>query len=622
MTDSWFFEVLPCRPAPLPGECLSGYLLRLAEANGFPQLWDLASDLFPRWSSPSQTRRLRWDYPVEDWQCLQRRTQLASNRLQALTLAPLVEKFRPLPNWVRSSHLSPSLALRGVVTPDLQVCPLCLQAEPYLRLIWRLAGISTCLEHACLLQTHCAGCGTRLSVANPEQRHLHCAMCEADLRHLPVTPTPAAILTTQRAREIGLRFLLDPDQRLVPALPPGSAELPQRVGLKFRYLRLQEKWSLAKVAREMGIKQTMLSALERGARAPLALYLAYLERFRLSWAEFAGLAIPAEFVEELSRPRHLPLRLCPTVSCPNHQPHPKPRVILLADLPERRVARFLCQTCGCRFTRSYAGHLTAKPRKPVIQRGDPPTVPKPPHEIAHLKTMGLRGEDNRQIAQALGWGEKTVRMYWIALGLEEQVHQAQARRRAHEQQQRHAARRAQVEAVLRTMGQQDEEITLRRVGLALEHGPDYLNTYPDLARRVKAVAETHNAQLRQRRYAAVQVCLSQAIEQMQQSHTIVKVEALVRPTGLTYLQLEESFPDLYALAQQATRSHREALRATRRQARQAAINAAAARLVARGSRLTYGSILKEAKLSKYTAQCDSTLRDLLQQWVGGFAPHD
>ena len=33
MSEPWFFEVLPYRPSPYSDECLSGYLLRLAEVN-------------------------------------------------------------------------------------------------------------------------------------------------------------------------------------------------------------------------------------------------------------------------------------------------------------------------------------------------------------------------------------------------------------------------------------------------------------------------------------------------------------------------------------------------------------------------------------------------------------
>jgi len=621
MPDSWFFEALPYRPAPYPDECLSGYLLRLAEANGFAQFWDLASDLFPRWSYPGQAARLRWEYPVEDWRRLLQRTHLSVGALRALTLAPLVEKFRP-PLDQAAHYGSPGVALHGVAQPNWQVCPLCLQAEPCLRLIWRLAGVSACLEHACLLQTRCSGCGTPLGLTGLEHSHLRCAGCGTDLRTLPVVPAPTEVLSKQRPRETGLRYLLDPERSLVPALPPGSPELPAAVGLKFRYLRLQEKCSVAQMARQIGTYHGVLSDLERGQKTPLGLYPAYLAQFRLSWPEFAGLHVPEEFVAELGTPRHLALRLCPTDGCPNHVQPPGLGVRLMADLPERQVARFRCRACGHSFTRSYAGQQMTRPRKPVIQPGPDHTPAKPAGEIARLKAMGLRGEPNLQIARKLGWIPQTIDCYWISLGLKERVHQAQVRWRARAQRQRHAARRAQVEAVLRAMRRQAEEITLTRVGLAAGQGPHYFNGYPDLAQRVKAVAGPHNARVRQQRYAALRASLTDAIAQMQQSDTLVTVERLVRPTGLSYDRLRQAYPELYALARQAARLHRAKWRGLRRQARQAAINAAAARLVARGSRLTYGTILKEAGLSRYTSQCDPALRELLHQWVGGFAPHD
>ncbi|MCC7362714.1 MAG: TniQ family protein [Anaerolineales bacterium] len=622
MADPWFFDVLPCRPAPYPDECLSGYLLRLGAANGCAQLWDLARELFPHWVHPPQVTRLRWEYPIEDGQRLMQRTGLAPNIWRGLTVAPLVEKFRPPLALSGSDSLSPGHSLHGVIHPALRVCPRCLQADPYVRLAWRLAAVTACCEHGCLLQSHCPDCGRPLSAADPSEQHLRCVACAADLRRLPVVPAPATLLAAQARLVMGLRYLLDPERSLVPTLPPGSAGLPAAVGLKFRYLRVQDRRSLADLARQMGIGDGWLSGLERGARTPLALYPVYLEQFDLSWPEFAGLHVPAEFEAELDTPRHLPLRLCPTLDCPNHAPPPGLGVRLLADLPERRAARFRCGACGRNFTRGYDGAWLTKPRKPVIQPGDPPIVPKPPREVARLKAMGLRGEANRQIARALGWGEKTVRMYWIALGLEDRVHQAQAGRRAREQRQRQVAQRAQVEAALRGMRGQTEPITLRRVALAMGHGPEYLQSCPDLARRVKAVAGPHNAQVRRQRDAAVEMSLREAIAQMQASTTLMKVEALARPTGLTFTQLQKHYPALHALARRAVRSHREALRQARRQARAAAINAAAARLVAHGSRLTFGTILKEAKLSPYTPNCDLTLRELLHHWAGGFAPHD
>ena len=129
MPEPWFFEVLPYRPSPYPGECLSGYLLRLAEVNGFHNFWDLATDLFPAFTHTSQSGLLRWEYPVENWGRIPVRTQLSETELRRMTVMSWLEKFRPAPVVTRPSYLSPGHFLRGMVNPCLQVCPLCLQEE-------------------------------------------------------------------------------------------------------------------------------------------------------------------------------------------------------------------------------------------------------------------------------------------------------------------------------------------------------------------------------------------------------------------------------------------------------------------------------------------------------------
>lgn len=622
----WFFEVLPCRPLPYPGECLSGYLLRLAQANDFATFWDLVSDLFPMWRGPHQISLLRWEYPVDDWGRIPLRTQLPLTDLRKLTVAPLLEKFRPPPVLTRPSFLSPGHFLRGVVNPDLQVCPLCLQAQPYLRLMWQLAPVHVCLHHGCLLQAQCHRCGRPITVVSPSHRHLYCAACDTDLRTLPVVMASGDILATQQRRQADLQFLLDPEVTLVKPPSPESEEpahdLYQAIGLKFRYLRLQTGQSVAEMARRIGTSGGMISSLELGRRAPLPLYLAYLEILSISWSDFAALEVPREFVRNLQEPPYLHLRLCPTPECPNHHPPPSTRVNVVADLPDRRMVRFRCRVCGRRFTRTYGGELVTKPRRPPIQPGESPPIVKSAEEIARLTEMGLQGQDNRPIARRLGWGEKTVRMYWIALGLEEQVHQAQAQRRAREKQQRHAALRARVEAVLQTMLDQDEEITLRRVGRALGCNSDYLHTHPDLAKRVHEVARQHNAQVRQRWYEALVVQITHAIEELKHGNGAMTISEIAQRVGLSYNKLHQSYPELHAMVRQALNEHQAEIKASRTKTECARINEAAVRLVVQETRLTYGAILKEAGLGKYRAKCDPVIRDLLQQWIGGFAPRD
>ncbi len=125
MSEDWFFEFLPLRPGPYAGECLSGYLLRLADLNGCTILWDLVGDLFPTWDAPQQIDKLKWEYPLKDWGRIPLRTGLTPGELTRLTVTPWVEKFRLPPDLHRSIYMSPGHFLKNLVNPVLRVCPLC-----------------------------------------------------------------------------------------------------------------------------------------------------------------------------------------------------------------------------------------------------------------------------------------------------------------------------------------------------------------------------------------------------------------------------------------------------------------------------------------------------------------
>jgi transcriptional regulator with XRE-family HTH domain len=619
MTEPWFFDVFPNHPAPYPGECFSGYLLRLAQANGFVSFWDLVSDLFPFYQQTNQISLLRWEYPVDDWGRIPLRTQLSTTDLQRLTVLPWVGKFRSPPVATRANHLSPGHFLQGIVHPHLRVCPLCLQAQPYLRLMWRLTPVQVCLEHGCLLQAQCHGCGTPLTVLGPAHRHLHCAVCDMDLRTLPAITAPADILAVQQRQQADLRFLLDPDITLIhdPTCDPRKA-----IGLKFRFLRRQTGLSVADMGRQIGVSEGIISALELGQHTALPFYLTYLNALPYSWADLPALEIPHEFLQSINEPSFMHLRLCPTPECVNHDPPPTVGVRLLKDLPDCRKVRFRCMACGRSFTRTYEGEQVVLPRRPLLGPGEPPTVAKSKEEVARLVEMGLQGMGNVQIARQLGWGHKTVAMYWISLDVEDQVHQAQAQRRAQEKQDRHASRRDCVETILRSMLNEDEEITLHRVDLALGHTNDYLHNYRDLVERVREVAQPHNARVRQRKHEELSMRIAQAIEEARQSDEAMTVRGVAERVGLSYSKLRESHPELHATVRQAVKEHRALARADRTQVYCAHINEAAARLATKGSRLTHQAILEEAGVDKNKVRFDSVVQELLRQWVGNFAPRD
>lgn len=625
MSDPWFFEVLPDRPPPFPDECLSGYLLRLAHVNGFTIFWDLIADLFPSWKKPQQIQKLRWEYPLEDWGLIPVKTQLSVTALKRLTIVPWIEKFRSPPDLIQSKYLSPGSFLKGVVNPNLCVCPLCLQGQAYIRLPWRLVLVSACVEHGCLLQDRCSDCGAKLSAAEQLSQHMRCSACGMDLLKLPVIPATDEILETHWQLGPSLQFLLDPTTTLTQGVGDLSQNetctTAQLVGLKFHYLRSQKGLSIRSLSRQSGMRHAGISALELGGQVPFPLYLTYLEALSQSWPTLASLQVPMEFVSQLQIPRHLHLRLCPNSACPSHQLQSNPHVVMLADLPERQIARFRCADCGRRFTRSYAGALLTKSRRPSILPGDPPNVPKSPQEIALLKTWGLQGEDNRQIAHRLGWGEKTVRMYWIALDIETQVHQAQRLRREKGKQERMADLQVRLVQILQSLLDQDEEISVRQLGRALGQSCDFLHSCPDLMIWVLSLTQPHNTQVRQKQKETVTSQLLRVLDEMKSNNRLMKAEEIVQKAGLKYWKLRTDFPELLPVLHQALMDHRSWLKSLRLKSQTERIDAAASRLVAKGVPLNYNVILREAGLSRYGPK-SSAIRDALLRWTGVFASRD
>lgn len=620
MPEPWFFDVLPCHPPPYPGECLSGYLLRLAETNRCLNLWSFIRDLFPLYRSASQIALLCGEYPIDDWGRIPIRTQLPLSTLRKLTVEPWVEKFRIPPQVIGPNRVSPLNFLRGVVNPLLQVCPLCLQEQPYVRLFWRLAPVQVCLDHHCLLPSECHQCGNPLTVISPRHRHLHCAACGADLRTLPVVAAPAEVLEAQYQQQVQMQFLLDPEVFLVDALPE---DRPKAIGLKFRYLREQAGLIMKEAGQLMGVSDRVILGLEQAERISLAFCLGYLEVLDCSWPEFAAIQVP----EGPKAPPFLPLGICPDPECPGHHPSADTHVVVVRDLPDHQLTRFRCTVCKHKFTRTYDGTLTRMPQSLSPRMSLSPRrqqrylTRKSPEEIAQLVELGLQGLENREIEHRLGYGPQTAQRYWICLGVEEAVHQAQKERRARERQSRHALLLDRVEEVLQTMlSQPDEEITLIRVGENLGCAPSYFRNYRVVTDRIREVATPHNAQVKQHRYDALSARILEAIEEAKKEGTL-SMQEIHRRLGLSHERLRRWYPELHKMLQQAVREYQDQMKAASVKTQCQQIDEAASRLVARGAILNHGTILEEAGLTRSQGRIPE-IDALLREWVRRYASVD
>lgn len=620
MDNAWYFDLLPCRPQPYADECLSGYLLRLAAANGHDICKAFIFQLFPDWRYCSQVSILRWEYPVDDWGIIPQYTGLSPAELQKMTFLPWVAKFRLPSIRTHLSRSSPGCFLRGLVDPGLRICPLCLQEQPYIRLMWRLAPVQACLRHSCYLQSRCHVCLQPLTAIGWQHQHLHCAECAADLRELPVTAVSDDVLAKETRQQQDFQFLLNPNVTLLTDQSEENRtspeQLPQAIGLKLRYLRHQAGYSLRQMDTALSATRDKAGRVERGDRVPLPDYLTYLENLSCSWSEFAAVVVPPEFIGDYAQPAHMDIRLCPNSNCSNHEPPTSLKVRLLRDNVKSQTVGFRCLACGQQFIRQYTGELVpAKIRCSPISSENSRQLTKPIEEVTLLQELGLQGETNQEISRRLGWQMHTVQWYLYALGLAEEVQRAQTKRQRQKKEQQREDLRTRIEVILSVLCQQDKDITLTSVGRALGCTPACLNYYDDILHRVREVAEAHNSQRRQQRLDALLAKFETLTPQLSNWEEPVTIRLIARELGLTREQLRQIYPEVWAKVNEAVQADKVRFRELKRQRRCTHINEVAAALVDQGWHLTIKGLLRETRIAPNVYQSDMVIRELIQTWV-------
>lgn len=146
------------RPRPIRHEAAIGYLIRVAQANGF---------LTPRqlWLATLNSQRAMTFDELADWMGIpvdSRKTLLG-----------------PVPHyWKSTPTLLPGLCINDYNHHFIRWCPRCLADVPHLRSSWGLKLQCVCMEHRLLLADQCPHCGARQRI---ERNNLCRCMCGARL---------------------------------------------------------------------------------------------------------------------------------------------------------------------------------------------------------------------------------------------------------------------------------------------------------------------------------------------------------------------------------------------------------------------------------------------------------
>lgn len=142
-------------PAPYPDESISGYLIRLAESNGynFSDVWSLLG--FDKESSQNK-QPLAYIYGCADYSVLSCRTGFSEQRLKSLAYCPIqfdAQQF--VGTYELFGNKLGSRMLRYKVSA---LCPGCLTESAYQRKIWDLLSLTACPIHKRMLIDCCPQC--------------------------------------------------------------------------------------------------------------------------------------------------------------------------------------------------------------------------------------------------------------------------------------------------------------------------------------------------------------------------------------------------------------------------------------------------------------------------------
>lgn len=205
-------------PAPHLDESISGYLIRLAESNGydFSEVWSLFG--FGDENSPKK-QPLAYIYGCADYSILSRRTGLSEKELKSLAYRPIeVDPQQFVGTYELFGHKLASRMLRYKIST---LCPGCLAEDSYQKKIWDILSLTACPVHERMLIDSCPECGEPIYCRR--DRICFCS-CEYDFRKAEVTSVSGKELRLARRIyelcKIEINSASKPNEKIPAVLAP------------------------------------------------------------------------------------------------------------------------------------------------------------------------------------------------------------------------------------------------------------------------------------------------------------------------------------------------------------------------------------------------------------------
>jgi hypothetical protein len=169
------------RPHPYENESLSGYIIRLTERNYYPSVnWILRlSGLKPR-RLPTNV----FNPNTDSFSQLSFLSDTDEDILWSMAFSSVTHHHTRDLNIVKVfDHFIPLYALNK----SFQLCPICLQSQPYYRQVWHLSCVTACPLHLCLLIDRCPICHQQIFLSTPSIVKCKCQFDWRDAQPLPAS---------------------------------------------------------------------------------------------------------------------------------------------------------------------------------------------------------------------------------------------------------------------------------------------------------------------------------------------------------------------------------------------------------------------------------------------------
>ncbi len=270
------WNVLPLHPRPEVLESITGYITRLAEANGLQSINELGA-LVGGMTFSSLKRNP--DYPTVVYPGLAHRTGHSEDGWLDMTFFHLIHYFGASMNSYALHRF-----LAGSIATHLRYCPVCLaeRTPAYYSLLWRFLLLPGCSEHGVRFLGKSGHCGSPMPIFRPIPHLTRCPLCRGDLR----TCKPSRLgsdegePTEQRTHDLSML--------LTPGHWPLWEEQAKLIGRRFQVLRkLRDLW-IPEVAQRLGRETSIIRDIDyvnRFRQASLKDYMQYAALLGYSFYE-------------------------------------------------------------------------------------------------------------------------------------------------------------------------------------------------------------------------------------------------------------------------------------------------------------------------------------------------